>query len=54
MLVKVANLRLLERELTGVETVETQSATVNAPMIAINTALGYRAVEKYAEWQVEI
>jgi GNAT superfamily N-acetyltransferase len=54
MLIKVANLRMLERELTGVETMETQTAKVNAPMIAINSAIGFRAVERFAEWQVEI
>ncbi len=52
--IKIANLRLLTGSLDAVETVQTWTATENAPMIAINRAIGFDAVERFEEWQAEI
>jgi len=51
---KIANLWRLDREIAGVETVQTWNAQENSHMVAINVAMGFRAVEKYGEWQMEI
>ncbi len=53
LLIKIANLRLLEHELAGVEAVETWTATVNTHMVAINKAIGFRSVERFGAWEVK-
>ena len=54
LVMKIANLWRLDREIAGVETVQTWNAQENSHMVAINVAMGFRAVEKYGEWQMEI
>jgi GNAT superfamily N-acetyltransferase len=52
--VKVANLRFtLERE-PALRTVDTWNAAVNKHMIAINEAVGFRAMDEWHQWQHEI
>ncbi len=54
LVMKIANLWRLDREIAGVETVQTWNAQENSHMVAINVAMGFRAVERYGEWQMEI
>jgi hypothetical protein len=54
MLAKVANLRLLRRKMPGARRLLTWNADSNAHMVAINEALGFRPLERCAEWQLEI
>lgn len=53
-LIKIANLHNLMRELPGVQTVQTWNAMDNPHMVAINEAMGFGAVERFAHWQMEI
>ncbi|MFC4561406.1 GNAT family N-acetyltransferase [Nocardiopsis mangrovi] len=48
---KVRNLELLDRAATGRSRVHTWNAEVNGPMLAVNTALGFRTVEMSHEFQ---
>lgn len=48
---KVANLQMLQRRMPGVPSVSTYNAEVNAHMINVNEALGFRAVEWLGELQ---
>jgi GNAT superfamily N-acetyltransferase len=54
LVMKIANFWQLDREIPGVETVQTWNAQENSHMVAINSALGFRAVERFGEWQIEI
>lgn len=54
MLVKAANLRLLRETTPGAEIVNTWNAEINTHMIAINEALGFRAVQREREWELLI
>lgn len=54
MLAKVANLRLLLREVPEARRVVSWNAESNTHMVAINDALGFRPVERLAEWVYEI
>ena len=49
--VKVANLRLLQRERPDVHTLTTYNAEVNAHMIGVNERLGFRPVARLGEFQ---
>ncbi len=49
--VKVANLRLLQRERTDVARLTTYNAEVNSHMIAVNEALGFRPVAWLGDFQ---
>ncbi|GAB2886645.1 GNAT family N-acetyltransferase [Nocardioides pacificus] len=49
--VKVATLRLLQRERPDVSHVVTWNAEVNAHMVGVNEALGFRPVERLGEFQ---
>ncbi|MCW2852678.1 MAG: hypothetical protein JWM84_2342 [Nocardioides sp.] len=51
MAVKVANLRLLQREAVGAERVITWNAEVNTHMIGVNERLGFVPVERAGELQ---
>jgi len=51
---KVANLQLLLGDGLAPTMVHTYTADVNAAMIAVNAALGFRAVEIEEEWQSEL
>lgn len=48
---KVHNLRLLQRECPGVQRVVTFNAEDNQHMVAVNDRLGYRPVERLAQFQ---
>ena len=50
-LVKAANLRALLRELPDVRRVTTWNAEVNAPMLAVNRAMGFVTIGRWTEWQ---
>ncbi len=54
MLAKVANLRMLRREVPEARRVVSWNAESNTHMVAINDALGFRPVERLAEWVYEI
>jgi len=54
MLLKAANLRLLRESTPGVEIVNTWNAEINVHMIAINEALGFRAVNRERQWELSI
>lgn len=49
--VKVANLRLLQRERPDVHEVTTYNAEVNAHMVGVNERLGFRPVARLGEFQ---
>lgn len=49
--VKVANLRMLQREIPQTRAVYTYNAESNAHMLAVNTLLGFRPVERLGELQ---
>jgi hypothetical protein len=51
MLVKVCNLRRLQKDHPGVERVVTFNAAENDHMLAINVALGFRPAGYDGEWQ---
>ena len=52
--VKVANLRRLQQTQPQISTVVTYNADVNAPMVAINDALGFRPVAYMGELQKKL
>lgn len=54
MAVKVANLRQLQQTQPQISTVVTYNADVNAPMVAINDALGFRPVAYMGELQKKL
>lgn len=54
MLMKAANLEQLQQRVPGVRLVHTWNAEVNRHMIAVNEALGFRAVERWREWQLDL
>jgi GNAT superfamily N-acetyltransferase len=54
MLAKVTNLRQLRREVPEARRVVSWNAESNTHMVAINDALGFRPVERLAEWVYEI
>ncbi len=54
MLAKVVNTRLLLKEVPEARRIVTWNAESNAHMVAINDVLGFRPVERLAEWIYEI
>jgi len=52
ILVKILNLDALERNVDGVESVQTWNAADNTFMLAVNRAMGFEPVEEYAAWQM--
>ena len=54
LLIKAANLRLLRETTPDAEIVNTWNAAINTHMIAINEALGFRAVERERQWELLI
>ena len=54
MLVKLANLEFLRTSRPRVRTLNTWNAAINDHMVAINEAIGFRAVEQWREWQLEL
>lgn len=51
MALKVANLRRLQAACPDARRVHTHNAAQNAPMVAVNDAVGFFPVEKVGEWQ---
>jgi GNAT superfamily N-acetyltransferase len=54
MVAKLVNLRYLMEHEPEVRVVDTWNAEVNRHMIAINEAMGFRAVDAWTNWQLEI
>jgi GNAT superfamily N-acetyltransferase len=54
MLAKVVNIRLLLKEVPEARRIVTWNAESNAHMVAINDVLGFRPVERLAEWLYDI
>jgi hypothetical protein len=54
MLAKLANLEFLRTNRPLVESVNTWNAAVNDHMVGINEAMGFRPVERWREWQLEL
>lgn len=54
LLLKLAALRECERQWPQATVATTWNAASNAPMIAVNEALGYRPVEADEEWQADV
>jgi GNAT superfamily N-acetyltransferase len=54
MLVKLANLEFLRSSRPDVRRLNTWNAAINDHMVAINEAIGFRPVERWCEWQLEL
>lgn len=54
LVLKSWNLKLLAEEMPSVEWVNTWNAAVNEHMIAVNEELGFRPVEIWTEWQLDL
>jgi GNAT superfamily N-acetyltransferase len=54
LLMKAANLRALREHSPTTRYINTWNADVNTAMVAVNDALGYRAVEILEEWQLSL
>jgi GNAT superfamily N-acetyltransferase len=54
LLVKLANLQLLQQVVPRARVLHTWNAEVNSPMVAINDRLGFVAVERTSEWQLDL
>lgn len=54
LLMKLANLELLRRTITGVEIVNTWNAAVNEHMIAVNEAMGFHPAELERAWELDV
>jgi GNAT superfamily N-acetyltransferase len=54
LLMKAANLRALREHSPKTRHVNTWNAESNTAMVAVNDALGYRAVEVMEEWQLQL
>ena len=54
MITKAVNLRTMRAHEPAVRIVDTFNAEVNTHMIAINEAMGFRAVDRWANWQVSV
>jgi GNAT superfamily N-acetyltransferase len=52
--VKVANLRLLQRENPGVRRLTTYNAEVNSHMVGVNEAMGFRPVARLGDFQKKL
>ena len=51
---KAANLLNLQEGEAEVRTIDTWNAIANRPMIAVNEALGFRVLDTWAEWQLDL
>jgi GNAT superfamily N-acetyltransferase len=54
MRVKLANLEFLRRSRPRIRMLNTWNAAINDHMVAINEAIGFRPVERWREWQLEL
>lgn len=53
-LIKAENFLLVRRKEPRVRSIQTWNADVNAPMLAINDAMGFRQLDVAAEWQLDL
>jgi hypothetical protein len=53
-IVKIENLRYALAHESALASIDTWNAEVNQYMIAINEAMGYRAIEVSVDWQQEL
>jgi hypothetical protein len=53
-IVKIENLRYARRHLPRLRYIDTWNAAVNDYMISINEAMGFRAVDGFINWQLEL
>jgi GNAT superfamily N-acetyltransferase len=54
LLTKIENLRFAMDELPGMRYIDTWNAAVNTHMIAINERMGFRPVDAWCDWQMDI
>jgi GNAT superfamily N-acetyltransferase len=54
IIAKIENLRLMLRNEPEVRVIDTWNASVNDHMIAINEAMGFRAVDAFMSWQMNL
>jgi GNAT superfamily N-acetyltransferase len=54
MRVKLANLEFVRRSRPQVALINTWNAAINDHMVSINEAIGFRAVDRWREWQLEV
>jgi GNAT superfamily N-acetyltransferase len=54
LLMKVANIKLLQRTIDGVEIVNTWNAAINEHMIAVNEAMGFQPAERERQWELDV
>jgi hypothetical protein len=54
LVAKLVNLRYLQEHEPAVTAIDTWNAEVNRYMIAINEAMGFRAVDAWTDWQIEL
>ncbi|HZV24995.1 MAG TPA: hypothetical protein VFG00_01785 [Acidothermaceae bacterium] len=54
MLVKLANLAYLRTSRPRVRALNTWNAAINDHLVGINEAIGFRAVERWRAWQLEL
>jgi GNAT superfamily N-acetyltransferase len=54
VLLKIANLHQIRTELPDVRYINTWNAESNTHMIAVNDALGFRLMEGWSEWQLDL
>ena len=52
LLLKVANLRFLQRHEATVTRIDTWNADSNAPMLQVNVAMGFQPVRQWSEWEL--
>jgi GNAT superfamily N-acetyltransferase len=53
-LVKLANLRQIQRESPGLAVIDTYNADSNPWMVSINEAIGYRPHDRYGQWELDL
>jgi GNAT superfamily N-acetyltransferase len=54
LLLKIANLNLLRETMPSVRVISTWNAVVNRHMIAINETIGFRPVDRWTQWQLDL
>ena len=54
LLTKIENLRYALDEFPGMRYIDTWNATVNAHMISINERMGFRPVDAWFDWQMDV
>jgi GNAT superfamily N-acetyltransferase len=54
LLVKIANLDLARREHPALQMIDTWNADSNPYMVSINEAMGFRPLDRWVEWELEL